>query len=291
MHSELSTTLQPTLSSTIRTAVALAVLILATACGSEKAPEFPSASDNIKQLPAAQAILEEFPGALEEIPGALEDLGLPDISQIANLPQIDDLPAMQSPPGAIIFNGPTEFRLRPGETVPGTDIQFIAVTDEGAEFSIANLRSIRTIGDSLDFDGNWPGIDGVTFNLRTRIYRIGNNSIRAAGVHQLTVERISPAAANVEMGSHTTRFLYSSGAASGERFNGMTLGYAGTDARGGELFGLAPGDYPYRKVGDSIAWQGQLRADIPVEYAARMLLYGETSARIGGVVKVSLPNN
>jgi hypothetical protein len=284
MNPESSASFQAYLSLMIRTAVVLAALLLATGCGNEKLPAVPAVPDSIKDIPGAQAVLDE-------LPDAFEDLELPDISQIADLPQLVDLPATQSPPGGIVFNGPTEFRLRPGETIPGTDIRFVAVTDEGAEFSIANMRSIRTIGDSLDFDGNWPSIDGATYNLRTRIYRIGSGNIRAAGVHQLTVEHISPAESDVGMGDHTTRFLYSSGAPSGERFDGMTLGYVGTEDRGGELSGLPVGDYPYRKVGDSIAWQGQLRADIPVEYAARMLLYGESSARIGGVVKVSLPNN
>ncbi len=284
MHAKSSRLIRPDLHNLVRMTFLLTTLIVFTACTAEQPLARPASPDSINELPGAQALLEE-------LPGMLDDLGLPDISQIANLPQIDELPVMQSPPGGIIFNGPTEYRLKPGDTIPGTDIRFVAITDEGAEFEIANLRSIRAIGDSLDFDGNWPGIDGVTYNLRTRIYRIGSENIRAAGVHQLAIERISPTDTNVGMGDHTTRFLYSSGAESGERFDGMTLGYVGGTDRGGELSGLPAGDYPYRKVGDSVGWRGQLRPDIPVEYAARMLLYGENSARIGGVVKVSLPNN
>ncbi len=284
MHDKYPRLIQPTLHDLIRIALLFTVLMVVSACTSEQPPKQSAIPDSIKELPAAQAVLDELPGVLDE-------LGLPDISQIANLPDIDELPVMQSPPGGIIFNGPTEFRLNPGETIPGTDIRFVAISDDGAEFEIANLRSVRAIGDSLDFDGSWSSIEGVTYNLRTRIYRIGGENIRAAGVHQLTIERISPTDANVGMGDHATRFLYSSGAESGERFDGMTLGYVGANDRGGELSGLPPGDYPYRKVGDSVAWQGQLRTDIPVEYAARMLLYGENSARIGGVVNVSLPKN
>ena len=279
----------------IRCILALVVLSLLTACGGEKLPEMPAVPDTIKELPGAQAILDELPAALEDLPNALEELGLPDLSQIAGIPQLDDLPAMQAPPGGIIFNGPTEFRLVPGETIPGTDIRLTAVTDEGAEFSISGQRSLRVIGDSLDFDGNWPGLDGSFYNLRSRIYRVGNDSIRAGGVHQLTIDRIAPQEGTLvpaeSTGAHTSRFLYSSAAGLGEQFSGMTLGYAGADDRGAKLSGLPPDTYAYRKVGDSIAWQGTLRQDIAVAYAARMLLYGENSARIGGIVKVSLPNN
>lgn len=258
---------------TLRLVVMLLMVPAAAACGSDALPSLSDLAEGVKELPGV-------PAAIEELPAILDDL-----------PKMADLPAMQTPAGAILYNGPTEYRVALGERIPGTDIQLTAINEEDAEFAIAGMRSVRKTGDSLDYDGDWGGLDGSTYNLRSRIYRIGKSSVRAGGVHQLTIEEIAPIEGEVGSGAHTVRFPYSTGAAAGDTFSGMTYGYVGANDRGGEISGLPPGYYPYRKVGDSIEWHGLLRSDIPVEYALRMVLYGETSARIGGVVKVSLPNN
>jgi hypothetical protein len=75
----------------------------------------------------------------------------------------------------------------------------------------------------------------------------------------------------------------------GQLFPGTTLGYSGQEERGANLTGLPPGEYPYRKIGDSVEWAGRLTSDLSVEYHLRMLYYQETNATIGGVVLVSLP--
>jgi hypothetical protein len=69
----------------------------------------------------------------------------------------------------------------------------------------------------------------------------------------------------------------------------MSLGYAWRDERGAELSGLPAGEYPYRKLGDSVEWAGQLTSDIPVVYHLRLLYYQEANATVGGVVIVTLP--
>ena len=54
-------------------------------------------------------------------------------------------------------------------------------------------------------------------------------------------------------------------------------------------YGLAADEYPYRKIADSVRWQGTIRDGIPVDYALRMLNYDANIARIGGIVSVTLP--
>jgi len=142
------------------------------ACSSPSLPDIPAEIPGNPQLPNLDQ---------------LRDLGLPDLSNIANLPQISDLPILNVADNAIVFAGPTERRIAVGERIPGTDIVLAAITDEGAEFQIGGLRALRTLGDSLDFDGPWPGIDGVTYNLRMRVYLLSKDSVRAAGVHRLHV--------------------------------------------------------------------------------------------------------
>lgn len=230
----------------------------------------------------------ELPG-LDQLPDVLRDLGLPDLSSIPDLPQVSDLPALEAPPDGIVFAGPTERRIGVGERLPGTDIELVAITGEGAEFRIAGLRAIRTLGDSLDFDGPWPGIGGVSYTLRMRVYLVGQDSVRAAGVHRLVVENIAPHEQDVSLQGTTIKAPYTGVIRAGETLKGMTLGYAGKRERGAEITGLPAGDFPFRKVGDSLTWKGLLRPDIPIAYSLRVLVYTESHLQVAGVATLQLP--
>src|SRR5690606_29099291 len=135
---------------------------------------------------------------------------------------------------------------------------------DAAQFEIDGLRAPRRLGDSLDFDGAWPGVNGVTYHLRLRVYHLGTRQVRAAGVQRLVVENVQPQVAMVtpDAESHDLRFPHSVTAAAGSEFAGMTFGYSGQDDRGAVLSGLPEGEYPYRKIGDSVVWSGRLTPNI-----------------------------
>lgn len=275
--------------------IAFAVMAILAGCGGnlpswfggEEAPTLPDLPQipDISQLPS----LPGLPSELEQLPGLLNELGLPDLSQISGLPGLSDLPLIQTPPGGMVFNGPIERGLRVGDRVPGTGIQLVGVSEAGAEFTIDGMRSVRAVGDSLDYDGPWPGLPGATYNLRMRIYRASDQSVRAAGVHQLTVQGVQPVQTNARVNDATLRFPFTTGANLGGTFAGITYSYLGTDDRGAQIGGLPEGDYPYHKVGDSLSWAGNLRSDVQAEYNLRILMYNETGARVGGTVKLALP--
>jgi hypothetical protein len=132
-------------------------------------------------------------------------------------------------------------------------------------------------------------MEGVDYSLRLRIYHVSQDYVRAAGVHQLRILNVQPVQASVDLREPILKFAFSSGVMTNENITGITYGYAGQDDRGGRLSGLEEGEYPYRKIGDSIRWEGLLRPDIPAHYNVRMLYYGPEGARVGGVVKLSLP--
>jgi len=248
-------------------------------------------------LTLAGCSLPSIPGLPAEIPGnpqlpnldQLRDLGLPDLSSIPNLPQLTDLPILNAADNAIVFAGPTERRIAVGENLPGTDIVLAAITEAGAEFQIGGMRAMRAPGDSLDFDGNWPGISGVTYNLRMRVYLVSGDSVRAAGVHRLHVENITPQEQAVALQGTLLKIPYASSANRGERLKGTSLGYMGNAERGAEFSGLPAGDFPYRKVGDSLLWRGFLRSDIPIEYNIRVAFYNDDSVQVVGIATVQLP--
>jgi hypothetical protein len=267
------------------------LLLLSLLLGACSAPEMPQ----LPELPALPEIpdLSQLPGIpenLRDLPNLLTDLGLPDLSSVANLPGLDSLPALQTPPGAISFSGPTEWPLNIGDRIPGTDIVLSGVSDAGAEFQIAGLRSVRGVGDSLDFDGDLTGISGVTYNLRLRIYYIGSDAVRAAGVQRLLIRDIQPQKADVTLSGMTMKLPFTVNVSNGEAIVGTTLGYAGMQERGGQITGLPEGDYPFLKIGDSISWKGYLRPDLPIEYNLRMIYYDANRAQVGGIVTLALPS-
>jgi hypothetical protein len=270
---------------TLLTPLLLVVALLVGGCSAPELPQMPELPDlsNLPELPG-------IPAGLEDLPNLARDLGLPDLSTISNLPALEDLPALQTPAGAISYSGPTEHSLAIGDRLPGTDIVLSAITDTGAEFQIAGMRSIRQLGDSLDFDGDWPGIGGVNYNARFRIYYVGSNSVRAAGVHRFVIRDIQPVEANVTVPSNAMKFPFTVNVSSGGQIAGTTLSYSGQDDRGGIITGLPANDYPFRKIGDSITWTGYVRNDLPVQYDIRMLYYDASRAQVGGIVTIALPN-
>lgn len=247
-------------------------------------------------VPMPTRLPVEIPGLPSdwgELQGLIEEFGIPDLSDLGNIPGLETLGGLQTPPGGIAFQGPLELSLSAGQTIPGTDIRFVQAESGGdaAQFEIAGLRAPRRMGDSLDFDGGWPGASGVSYHLRLRVYQIGNGQVRAAGVHRVIIQNVQPRVApvNVEGDEHALRFPHTVTTGAGQSFPGMTLVYSGFESRGAQLAGLPEGEYHYRKIGDSVEWAGLLTPEIPVVYHLRMLYYQEANATVGGVVIVSLP--
>ena len=265
-------------------AAALALLLAAMLGCSVTLPESVPQMPNLPSVPG-------MPADWGELQGMLGELGLPDLSRLEGVPGVDALDSLAVPAGALAFQGPLELGLEPGEAIPGTDMRLTRGGADGAEFEIAGMRAVRRLGDSLDFDGPWPGMSGVSYHLRLRVYRLTDNSVRAAGVQRVVVENVQPQAAAVTLPGDALRFPITVAANAGGEFPGLTLGYVGQDAtRGAQLRGLPDGEYPYRKIGDSVEWQGRVRADIAIEYQLRMLYYQSGNARIGGVVLIALPS-
>lgn len=256
---------------------ALLIALPLTACGGSGLP-------SVEDLPG-------IPEPLRQIPDLWDDLGLPDLSDIADVPQLANLPLAEAAPGRLILRGPTERRIEIGERVPGTDIQLVAIDEQGAEFRIAGLRSVRTLGDSLDYDGPWGEMSNLPYNLRLRIYRIGDNAVRAAGVHQLVIDGMQPQEQDVDLDGTVLAFPYTANVETGETIHGVTYAYGGQEDRGALILGLPPGEYPFRKIGDSIHWLGTVRPELAAEFSLRMLLYGNTQAQVGGVVRIALPSS
>ena len=270
--------------------VVLIALALLTACfrpdlpGAPQLPKPPSP----RSIPGLEDLLDKLPGFDLDM---LRELDLPDLSGIADLPQLADLPGLSVGEDAIAFTGPTEIRINVGDVIRGTDIQLAAIVDERAEFLFAGLRAERIAGDSLDFDGAWPDIGGVDYSLRLRIYRVTEDYVRAAGVQRVVIEGIQPLhQPNVTVNEGSPKLTYTGSIAVGQVLKGTTFGYAGPGEQGAEISGFPAGDFPFRKTGDSLRWQGMLRPDLPCVFNMRIVHYGENSVQVIGIVTIQLPN-
>ncbi len=245
-------------------------------------------------VPSEYPPLPGIPEELRAIPDALAGMDLPELSGIA-LPGLDALGVLTAPPGGIVFAGPTAPQVAAGARLPGTDITYVgkggtlgevSAENEDAIFTIAGLRSARRVGDSVDFDGAWPGIPGSIYQVRLRIYAFNDNGVWLAGVQQLLLPNIAPERGRAPDGVVTLRFPFVDGveADGSDTIHGTTFGYMGKYARGAQLSGPNESEYPYRAVGDSIAWQGTLRPEVGAKYDLRALAYGRESLRVGGTV-------
>ena len=265
-------------------------LALLSACfgpdlpGAPQMPKLPSP----RSLPGVDELLDQLPGFDLDL---LKELGLPDLSDFADLPQLVDLPTVDIAENAIAFAGPTVMRLEVGEFIRGTDIQLAGITDGRAEFLFSGLRAERIAGDSLDFDGAWPNIGGIDYLLRLRVYQVTEEYVRAAGVHRLVIAGIQPIhQPAMALQGNLLKVTYTGSVGPGDQLKGTTFGYVGQAEQGAEISGIPAGDFPFRKTGDSLRWQGMLRPDLPSQFDLRIVHYGENSVQVAGLVSLQLPD-
>ena len=85
------------------------------------------------------------------------------------------------------------------------------------------------------------------------------------------------------------KITYTGSAGMGDLLKGTTFGYAGRGEQGAEIMGIPTGDFPFRKTGDSLRWQGMLRPDLPSLFDLRIVHYAENSVQVAGIVSLQLP--
>lgn len=200
------------------------------------------------------------------------------------------------PPAALVYSGPTEQGVQAGSVVPGTDIRYVGRTAEGtAELHIGDQRALKRVGDSL----NWSGspLAGVEMQLSQRILWFNADSLQLAGTVRITIQDPQPTpgpipqavdeqAAAAGLVIYTVPVFYT--VKKDEVLPGTTLTYAGASQEGAKLAGLPEGDYPYRRVGDSIAWRGSLRERTYLDLVVRTTFYNEDRLAVTGLAKVIL---
>ncbi len=187
-------------------------------------------------------------------------------------------------PGSLLYKGPTELSVKPGQSFPGTGLQYVGVTDKMAEVRIDGQRALKKTGDSLDWSGS-PSA-GVQLDLAMRVLLISEQSLHAGGTVSLEIADVNPQAAAVGSTSETKFTVPVTYAVDkGETIAGTLITYEGRDEERGAKLGGIP-DYPYRKTGDSIVWEGKLRDNVSLRLDVRVLLFSESTLRVGGTATI-----
>ncbi|HEY9829821.1 MAG TPA: hypothetical protein V6D26_04525 [Stenomitos sp.] len=208
---------------------------------------------------------------------------------------IEQLPIGQPvPKGMVMYKGPIEQAIPVNSFLAGSDIEYVRLKDEKtAEVRIQGQRAFKQQGDSLEWKGS--PVEGVNVQLRDRVLWFNPERLQLAGTIDLRVNEIAPKPGSIPKISDKSTsqlIVYKLPVIyrikRGETISGTTLTYVGKTEKGAELSGLLKDEYPYREVGDSIAWQGQLRSKVYLDLVARTVFYNEDSLNLTGVATIIL---
>ena len=188
-------------------------------------------------------------------------------------------------PERLTYRLPTTLTIPVGRTLPGTDIQYQAMSDKGAHVLIGGQTATKRKGDSLDWRGQ--PIPGVDVDLQLRVVWYTEEELRVAGVAKVVLSGTSPHVAVVSTSSpmvYSGPVVYSLG--KGATLPGSTITFEGASDEGALLGGLE--GYPYRQIGDSLSWEGILREGVFLRLEMRVIQYDDKGLRIGGIARLWL---
>lgn len=185
----------------------------------------------------------------------------------------------------LIYSGPTEQTVAVGETIPGSNIRFASYSDAGAEVFINDLRAVKKVGDSLDWKGT-PA-PGVQVEMAQRILAANAQRLQTVGTVKVTVSGVQPELAIFpDKPAFEYKVAVSYTVRKGETVPGTLLSYKGKAEDGAEFAGVS--GYPYRKMGDSLAWAGRLRDNVYLDMTLRVAAYTEEFVTLGGLATIGL---
>ncbi len=184
----------------------------------------------------------------------------------------------------LILEGPVELGLHTGEALPGTPVELLSIAEGTARMRIAGISAEKKVGDSLDWSGTIR--EGVELKLALRIIWIGDNELHTAGTARISIQHPDPAPQSIsaELPIHYALPLTTT-VKRDRAIPGSTLTYLGRDPEKGALFGGTAG-YPYRKVADSLTWEGRMREGVLARHDLRVIFFTDDQVQAAGIIHV-----
>ena len=200
------------------------------------------------------------------------------------------LPTCQrKPPGGpleLLYTAPFETGIEKGSDLPGTGIHYVSLSDKGAEILIDDQTAFKQKGDSLDWKGS--PVENVDLDLTLRVLWFTEETLYVAGTAKATVRDPMPVVASIPT---EPPVKYSNAPVTyrvekGDSIPGTLVKYVGKTEEGIELSGVE--GYPYRKLGDSIVWEGKLREKVFLQLNVRVIFIAEDFIRVAGTATLLL---
>ena len=200
------------------------------------------------------------------------------------------LPACQRQPEGgpleLIYTAPFETGIEKGSDLPGTGIRYLGLSDKGAEILIDDQTAFKQKGNSIGCKGNPVG--NVDLNLSLRVLWVTEETLYVGGTARATVRAPMPEAASIPT---EPPVKYSSAPVTyqvkkGDYIPGALVKYVGKHEEGIELSGVE--GYPYRKLGDSVVWEGKLLEGVFLQLNVRVLFIAEDFINVTGAAALLL---
>ena len=188
------------------------------------------------------------------------------------------------PPSELTYFAPYEAAIEAGSNLPGTGIRYAGLSDSRAEVLIDGQRTFKQKGDSLDWEGS-PA-EGASVDLSLRILWYTAEKLHVAGTAKVRVSNPAPQAASIptEAPIQYSNAPVAYNVARGKYIPGTLVKYLGKEKEGAHLEGVE--GHPYRKIADSIVWEGKLRENVYLRLNLRVLFIAEDSLRVGGMATI-----
>jgi len=180
---------------------------------------------------------------------------------------------------SLAYAGPVEIGIEQGTFLAGTDIRYLGETADGAQMVIGGQQTTKRIGDSLNWEGEMA--PGVMVDLSLRIIFVTQDTLQTAGTVGVTVEGAQPV---VEAADTSAPVHYVLPAVyrveQGSAIPGTTVTYEGQEPEGARLGNIE--GYDYRRVGDSILWEGRLLPGVWLDLVVRTAMITESQLDVVG---------
>ena len=187
--------------------------------------------------------------------------------------------------GRVSYRLPTKLTVPLGQALPGTDVRYLELTEQGAIVLIKGQRALKRNGDSLDWKGEI--LPGATVDLGLRVAWFNESDLHVVGMANVDIEGIAPRSGEISTSSPISYSgVVAHSLAKGAKIPGSTISFEGLADEGVKLGGIE--GYPYRKTGDSIFWEGVLRNGVYIRLNLRVVQYDSKGLRVGGIVTLWL---
>lgn len=187
--------------------------------------------------------------------------------------------------GTLAYSGPTEQTVPMNGSIPGANVRYIGYSDAGAVVLINDQQALKKVGDSLDWKGT--PVSGVDVSMAQRIVAANADRLQTLGTVSVRVADAQPEVATYpDSPTYEYKAAVTYTVRRGDRIPGTLITYKGKTENGAEFEGVS--GYPYRKLGDSVAWAGRLRSNAYVDMTLRVTVYTDEFVTLVGLADIGL---